>query len=138
MELQTFFSGNLLRYFTALEVMAGRSEEFPHRELKMSLELGKSEVKDEVHNVPLSPLLELPSCSQLDTSDTALFAHFIDSTSLSISKNNATLELWQHIVPGLATQHPFLLHGLLAISALHLASLSSDKEAQCVVSGARH
>lgn len=34
--------------------------------------------------------------------------------------------MWQHVVPKDAVSHSFLMHGLLAFSALHLASLHQD------------
>jgi len=36
--------------------------------------------------------------------------------------------VWQHAVPQLAFSHSFLLHGLLAISALHLSSLNPTRK----------
>lgn len=50
-------------------------------------------------------------------------SHFVVSTCKTITSRAAIVYMWQHIVPKDAVSHPFLMHGLLAFSALHLASL---------------
>jgi len=52
-----------------------------------------------------------------------LMYHFSVYTSSELAATNLR-PLWQHDILKQATKHPFLMHGLLAMSALHLA----DKE----------
>jgi hypothetical protein len=49
-----------------------------------------------------------------------------------------TNELWQIHAPYLAVQHPFLLHGFLTLSALHLAHLSQNNQASFLISASTH
>lgn len=41
-------------------------------------------------------------------------------------------ELWQFTVPQLAVQFPFLMHGMLALSALHLAKLRPERRRKLI------
>lgn len=74
-------------------------------------------------DTPVSSIIEPSSCTQLSSTDAALFTYYIASTALSIS-TPSTADLWQQHVPKLSHQHLFLLHGILALSALHLSHLS--------------
>jgi hypothetical protein len=46
--------------------------------------------------------------------------------------------LWQTTIPQLALQSPFLMRGIFAISALHLASLHPDRRNEFVLSASKH
>jgi len=50
------------------------------------------------------------------------------STCLTFTPQPERQRVWQHAVPQLAFSHSFLLNGLLAISALHLSSLSPTRK----------
>ncbi|KAE8448284.1 hypothetical protein EG329_009715 [Mollisiaceae sp. DMI_Dod_QoI] len=65
----------------------------------------------------------------LDEKDAVLLQHYITHTAATIATDPATLKLWQKAVPHLAHSHPFLLHGLLALSALHLAHTTPSDSA---------
>lgn len=93
--LQTFFRGNLLKYFTDARANVGN----PHT-------LDQS---GEEQDLPL------------DDRDSALLDHFVDYTSISLAHDMESRTLWPLKVPSLARQSSFLMHGLLACSALHLA-----------------
>ncbi|KAL4973594.1 hypothetical protein BDW66DRAFT_153636 [Aspergillus desertorum] len=94
-KLQTFFRGNALRYFSG----AGYDTWTPTSTSSGSLELNPA--------------------------DSILFTHYVTTTSLTIADalDASHTHAFRVIVPQLALsgQNPFLLHGLLAISALHLA-----------------
>ncbi|KAI1338988.1 hypothetical protein F5Y15DRAFT_384360 [Xylariaceae sp. FL0016] len=51
--------------------------------------------------------------------DFALFRHFIKSTAVAHADDHDCVMIWSEIVADLAAQYPFLLHELLALSALH-------------------
>ncbi|KAL4867802.1 hypothetical protein BDV12DRAFT_209519, partial [Aspergillus spectabilis] len=101
--LQTFFRGNLLRYFTSPDPSA-------------------------VLNTPVSlPAIDdtcIPETTTLTTTDTSLLTHYFTTTYRTFVTGPETTPLWQSVIPTLATQHGFLLHGLLACTALHKAYLS--------------
>ena len=48
------------------------------------------------------------------------------TTYRSVSRNSTVEGIWQGVVPREAMRHPFLMHGILALSALHLASSTSS------------
>ncbi|KAH7038253.1 uncharacterized protein B0I36DRAFT_77522 [Microdochium trichocladiopsis] len=50
-----------------------------------------------------------------------LFHHFCQHTAYHMSSNPPTTDLWRKRVPDVACSHEFLMHGLLACSALHYA-----------------
>lgn len=50
-------------------------------------------------------------------------SHFTSATSYTLSHREADQHMWRVVVPELATSHPFLMHGLLAVSAMHLSHL---------------
>lgn len=56
--------------------------------------------------------------------DLELMVQWCTSTYLGLSRDEQTQHIWQSIVPREAGSHPFLMHGLLAFSALHLARSS--------------
>lgn len=49
-----------------------------------------------------------------------------NSTFQTLSRNHRTDPIWRNIVPGEALSHPFLMHGILALSSLHLARTGPD------------
>jgi hypothetical protein len=49
-----------------------------------------------------------------------------NSTFRTLSRNDRTDPIWRNVVPEEALSHPFLMHGILALSALHLARVGSD------------
>ncbi|KAI9931437.1 hypothetical protein MW887_010012 [Aspergillus wentii] len=62
-----------------------------------------------------------PPAGKLSLEDLELVIQWCTSTYCSISRNSAVERIWQTVVPREAMKHPFLLHGLLALSALHIA-----------------
>ncbi|PYH49917.1 uncharacterized protein BP01DRAFT_370534 [Aspergillus saccharolyticus JOP 1030-1] len=72
---------------------------------------------------PISP------CSppgELNIKDLELMMQWCTTTYLSVSRNSTVEGIWQGVVPREAMRHPFLMHGILALSALHLASSPSS------------
>ncbi|OQE27972.1 hypothetical protein PENFLA_c005G10903 [Penicillium flavigenum] len=52
--------------------------------------------------------------------------HWSKQTHLSFTRDETAQKIWQFLVPEEALSHKFLMHGLLAISALELASHGDD------------
>ena len=77
---------------------------------------------DPAQNPPgISSTSQTDSLSHLsDVLGLRLMHHYIASTCFHMSDNPQHLESWQHSVPQIAFEHPFLLPGILAVAALHL------------------
>ena len=59
--------------------------------------------------------------------DLELLHHFTTQTCYSFSDKQPSQQLWQNVIPQIAFSHPFLMRGLLAVSALHLAHLRPEE-----------
>ncbi|KAJ5815111.1 hypothetical protein N7474_006888 [Penicillium riverlandense] len=57
----------------------------------------------------------------LNIADLELMIQWCNSTYENLSRNELTDPVWQYAVPIEALSHPFLMHGILALSSLHLA-----------------
>ncbi|KAF8251262.1 hypothetical protein K440DRAFT_540319 [Wilcoxina mikolae CBS 423.85] len=64
----------------------------------------------------------------LNMLDLSLMHNWSVSTAKTFSNRKEIQELWRVSVPALAVQNPFLMHSILAISALHLQSAEQDHE----------
>lgn len=116
--LQTFYRGNLLRYFT------GRGS--PVNEIQQYGAKVKGSASEHQHS------------SILNDSDTFLFRHYITMTSISIAHDGESETLWQVTVPQLAYRHRFLIHGILACSALHLAYKNPAEQWEYLIKASSH
>lgn len=67
-----------------------------------------------------------------------LHLQFITSTYKIFVRREKSAEVWQNTIPRLALQYTFLLHGILAVSALHLASLRPHRQREYTVLAAEH
>ncbi|CAG9940044.1 unnamed protein product, partial [Clonostachys rosea f. rosea IK726] len=100
--LQTFFRGNSLRYFTgpSKEPACGENQ----------VEIGCRSPQ----------MIQTLSDGYLFPSRDELLDHFQTSTFNTIVRGEE--DLWCHAVPEIAASHQFLMHAILACSALHLAA----------------
>ncbi|CAI7652021.1 unnamed protein product [Penicillium discolor] len=64
--------------------------------------------------------------SALNLNDLELMIQWCDTTFQTLSRNERTDPIWRTIVPEEALSHPFLMHGILALSSLHLARTGPD------------
>jgi hypothetical protein len=53
--------------------------------------------------------------------------HYATRTYRTLSNNNEHKEIWKTVIPKEALAHPFLMHGLLALAALHLVECSGEE-----------
>ncbi|PYI20896.1 Zn(II)2Cys6 transcription factor [Aspergillus violaceofuscus CBS 115571] len=67
-----------------------------------------------------------PPGGELNIQDLELMMQWCTTTYRSVSRNSTVEGIWQGVVPREAMRHPFLMHGILALSALHLASATSS------------
>ncbi|KAJ5757113.1 uncharacterized protein N7511_007295 [Penicillium nucicola] len=73
----------------------------------------------------LASASSLPSPA-LNISDLELMMQWCNATYHTLSRNERTDPVWRTNVPEEALSHPFLMHGVLAVSALHLARTGPD------------
>ncbi|KZF26555.1 hypothetical protein L228DRAFT_257970 [Xylona heveae TC161] len=74
----------------------------------------------------------------LNMADLELLHHFSVSTCYTISRKPELVTLWRVTIPQLAFSQPFLMRGLLAISALHLARLRPSRSETYLSQAALH
>jgi hypothetical protein len=72
-----------------------------------------------------------------DALDDELFHHYTTSTYITVGGNKA-LDVWGVEIPKLALQHPFLMRGLLAVTALHLADLNPQRHSRLAARASRY
>jgi hypothetical protein len=85
-------------------------------------------------------LVSTKKTTDLDVTDLRLMHHFTSVVALDLA-NAETPEaraLWQTHAVKLALKHEFLLRGILAVSAFHLAYLYPARKAEYELIGARH
>ena len=132
--VQTFFRGNLLKYFTAASASgdgAGplnvREEDASRRELDGIQCLSRS--TSYTWTLEFLPIQKVASqtthtkSSLPNTEATALLRHYEASTSLTIAIEGDDELLWRDTVLRLAQEQDFLMLAVLSISSLHLAYL---------------
>ncbi|KAJ6098630.1 hypothetical protein N7467_000165 [Penicillium canescens] len=66
------------------------------------------------------------SSPTLNFHDLELMMQWCNTTYHTLSRDERTDPVWRNIVPEEALSHPFLMHGILAVSALHLARTGPD------------
>lgn len=80
------------------------------------------------HSLASKPIDSSSPSTSIDTfeaSDFALFNHFLTTTLPCLAlKNEALLMSWKSDLPNLAPKFPYLLHEVLAVSAIHLHHLN--------------
>lgn len=70
--------------------------------------------------------------------DLELMRHFVTETYLTFSCKDSIQDLWRTTISKMASDHPFMMHGLLNISALHLAFLNPAKRDLYLAPAIRH
>ncbi|RMZ46620.1 hypothetical protein CA14_008211 [Aspergillus flavus] len=73
-----------------------------------------------------------------DMVDMALLHHWTLQTSPEIFKDATVDHVWQKTVPRIAVEHPFVMHSLLCLAALHKASLEARCQAELTLVAASH
>lgn len=64
--------------------------------------------------------------------------HYTTTTYLTLVDRHDTAGIWQTVMPEMANQHDFLMHALLACSALHLAHLSPAEQQRYIMRAQSH
>ena len=69
--------------------------------------------------------LDAPSTG-LNITDLELMVQWCKSSYQVLSRDEKTDYIWRYLVPEEAVAHPFLMHGILAVSAIHLSRIKDD------------
>ena len=69
-----------------------------------------------------------PAISNMNETELALLRHFVVSTATTLADNPELLKVAQEITPLLACGYPFLMDGILACSAFHIAHCDSGQK----------
>lgn len=126
-KLQTFFRGTKIRYFEVTEVDSTRCVDTPgnvsraRNENTGNVEMTRGEEVEQAS----------PKCFSVknDLETLTYFYHFTTTTSLtfpSTGNPQFTTHYWQTDIVLQTLQHRWLICGLLALSASHLAALTDD------------
>ncbi|KAF8243446.1 hypothetical protein K440DRAFT_589586 [Wilcoxina mikolae CBS 423.85] len=84
------------------------------------------------HGVPTTPP------DNINIVDLSLMHHWATSTADTISNRPNVQVLWRVDIPTLAVHHPFLMHTVLAISALHLCTKEPARSGHYLPIATRH
>jgi hypothetical protein len=110
--LQTFFRGNLLQYFT--------------------------DPKSQQVQSVITSSIDQAAPFQFSRFDHDLLHHYVTSTALTLVDRHGTEDIWAVVVPQLASCSPFLMHAILACSALHLAHKLPSQRSAHLLSARTH
>ncbi|CAM1508893.1 Fc.00g026320.m01.CDS01 [Cosmosporella sp. VM-42] len=88
---------------------------------------------------PMSGITTFPSSSAImDDFDKKLLRHYLTSTSMTFVDRQGSKDIWQQVIPRMAGEHAFLMHALLACSALHAAKAFPSKRQFYLVRAHNH
>ena len=130
-KLRTFFRGKELLYF--IVDAAGKDDSSSYNYLCYE--------PPSVTKYPATRTCQttkLLSVSNSEHVDKVLFDHHTNVTFKTLVQRDEDPELWRTNVIQIAQSHPFVMHGLLAISALHLAWLNPNNGHENIILATIH
>jgi hypothetical protein len=74
----------------------------------------------------------------LEVNNLELLHFYTTTTCFTLSSRSDLQQIWQQVVPRIAFAHHFLLHGILAFSALHLARSRPERKALLYTEASAH
>lgn len=95
---------------------------------RTNLATGKTVSPEVIQPLPTIDLLLRPPIP-LDTKSIGLLHHYTTHTCTTLTDPKA-IDVWRKSIPQMAVSHPFLMHGILALSALHLRTLQPHRAAE--------
>jgi hypothetical protein len=124
--LQTFFRGNKLRYFEVASPGITVGKPLVPFDGRLAQQQSVNSVASPARSINTS-VFSKPSPNDLEMETIRYFYHFTTATSLTLpAENSDPAKHWQIDMVVQALPLRWLMHGLLAISASHLAMLSND------------
>lgn len=123
--LQTFFRGNQVRYFQISDEAQPSPPATKKRVRTDSSLVDRTQQSSTSASVP-SPLTK-PAMEDL-----MYLHHYITSAGLAMARGPESPSFWTHDLPLYATEHSFLMHGMLSVAAYHQAlnEVDSDRRRQ--------
>ncbi|KAI5357586.1 hypothetical protein Slin15195_G039460 [Septoria linicola] len=116
--LQTFFRGNKIRYFEISGPANG------------TLSTTSSPASNGLSTTPhtdMDSTVNADTIQHLDMDSLRYLLHFTEHTSNTLPRTRAeSTWFWSSSIPHEALKHPFLMHGILGLSAFHLARTTLD------------
>jgi Orsellinic acid/F9775 biosynthesis cluster protein D len=106
--LQTFFRGNMTKYFT--------KESRPREERENSL----PRISYNEDTSFKTHMRKTQERYKLDTTDSSILEYYFHSAYKMFTSNAQTEQIWLDVVPGLVYGNEFLLHGILACTAQYM------------------
>ncbi|KAL4937947.1 hypothetical protein BDV06DRAFT_226475 [Aspergillus oleicola] len=79
-----------------------------------------------------------PMPSDLAIADLELLHHYMINTCYTLSRVPAIQAVWHDQAPRIGFPAPFVLHAILAVSALHLGHLEPSRRATCIAQARTH
>jgi hypothetical protein len=130
-KLQTFFRGNCSRYF-----VVGADTEGPK-----GSPLDPMTAEDGAFDL-LEPSESSPSTEhdgiEINIEHIKLFKHYSAFTNFTLYHRGEPTDFWNDTAVEVSFQYPYLLHGLLSVSALHLAYLRKEQKESYVLIARHH
>ncbi|KAI1630666.1 hypothetical protein F4809DRAFT_251928 [Biscogniauxia mediterranea] len=73
-------------------------------------------------------VIRQPDAPPFCFADFGLFRHFTKELATAHADDDPSRMVWSEVVPDMATRHPFLMHELLAVAAIHRALAYPEEE----------
>jgi hypothetical protein len=134
--LQTFFRGNALRYFTNAAFLVSTPAALSDSSDALTSDISARTVSDRA--VCSNSVRSCTPINSVIASDQGLLDHYRNHTYKTLSCTSETQDAFGVTVVELASRFPFLLHGVLACSALHLASTDPDNRTYYTIQSMRY
>ncbi|KAI0835137.1 hypothetical protein F5Y06DRAFT_276801 [Hypoxylon sp. FL0890] len=91
------------------------------------------------HPIPGTPTYgSYTSGIAFEMKDMALLHHWSTSCAATMSTAPWMSQIWQVAIPKIGFQHPYLMHAILAVSALHIAYLAPANRRDLTIDAATH
>ncbi|CAL3970426.1 unnamed protein product [Diplocarpon coronariae] len=87
---------------------------------------------------PSSGYLASNDIHELNMVDLELLHHFSVATAFTLHRDPAVRRVWSITVPQLGFKHDFVMHGILALAALHMAHCRPERKAICAAQALSH
>ena len=89
-------------------------------------------------NISRAPLISPDTAGAFSMGDLVLLHHWTASASGEMYQTKELHYCWQTLFPQIGFQHPFVMHGILSLSALHLAHVEEHSQFERVLEACRH
>lgn len=133
--IQTFFRGNMLKYFSKDSRSRLAVQINPSKSLESMVSTTQGE---KMAQSELQYINKFQQKYSLDDMDCWILNQYLASTYKSLTNDNETKRIWEDIVPGLAYSSKFLLHGLLACTAQHMIHMNFPQRQELGVRACLH